>query len=194
MHGQPIIKSHLQLFELQLETWTTYQFPRNKSLRNYGWIPRGANWRKSTTGQKKIISDHHDLYLFLATSVVEVMKLLFVSVDGVWVTWHFIQKQKIPSLRHTKEVLAAYVKASRRTKLHLLPGLITRESELLRQAFRVLYSYGMRTPSSLFWRQVGKYDKRVVTRRLYGRVRYSLALELCEQASQQGFEQLQIGL
>jgi hypothetical protein len=143
---------------------------------------------------KKIISDHHDLYLFLATSVVEVMKLLFVSVDGVWVTWHFIQKQKILWLRHTKEVLAAYVKASPRTKLHLLPGLITRESELLRQALRVLYSYGMRTPSSLFWRQVGKYDKRVVTRRLYGRVRYSLALELCEQDRQQGFEGMQIDL
>ena len=54
---------------------------------------------------KKIISNHHDL--FLATSVVEVMKLPFVSVDGVWVTWHFIQKQKIPSLRHTKEVIGA---------------------------------------------------------------------------------------
>jgi len=91
------------------------------------------------------------LYLFLATSVVEVMKLLFVSVAGVWVTWNFIQKQKIPSLRHTKEVIGAYVKASPRSKLHLLPGLITRESELLRQAFRVLHLYGMRTPSSLFW-------------------------------------------
>jgi len=42
---------------------------------------------------KKIISDHHDLYLFLAASFVEVLTLLFVSVDGVWVTWHFIQKQ-----------------------------------------------------------------------------------------------------
>jgi len=110
------------------------------------------------------------------------------------VTWHFIQKQKIPSLRHTKEVLAAYVKASLRPKLHLLPGLNTRESEPLRQELRVLYSYGMRTPSNLFWRQVGQYDKRIVTRRLYGRVRYSLALELCEQARQQGFERMQIGL
>ena len=52
----------------------------------------------------------------------------------------------------------------------------------------------MRTPSSLFWRQVGQYDKRIVTRRLYGRVRYSLSLELCEQDSQQGFEGMQIGL
>ena len=120
------------------------------------WL--NSTWSKLTE-QKKIISNHHDLYLFLATSVVDVMKLLFVSVDGVWVTWHFIQKQKIPSLRHTKEVLAAYVKASPLSKLHLLPGLITRESELLRQEFRVLYSYGMRTPSRLIVDKLGNMTK-----------------------------------
>jgi hypothetical protein len=87
------------------------------------------------------------------------MKLLFVSVDGVWVTWNVIQKQKILSLRHTKEVIGACVKTSRQSKLHLLPGLITRESELLRQEFRVLNSYGMRTPSSLTVDKIGNMTK-----------------------------------
>lgn len=75
-----------------------------------------------------MITDPPVLYWFPANSVVEVMNVPFASLD---VVWHFIEKVKIPLLRHTNEVIEAYLAASPRWKLHLLLGLITGEVYLL---------------------------------------------------------------
>jgi hypothetical protein len=42
---------------------------------------------------------------------------MFASDDVVWMSWRFIAEEKIPSLRHTNEVLGAYVTSS--TRIHL---------------------------------------------------------------------------
>jgi len=52
---------------------------------------------------KKIITDPPDLYCILEASCIEVMNILFVGVDVVWATWHIIEKEKLPSLRHISE-------------------------------------------------------------------------------------------
>jgi hypothetical protein len=75
-----------------------------------------------------MITGPPDLYWSLAISIIEVMNLLFASVDVVWVTWPFIGKEKFPSLRHTNEVIGAYLTVSPRWKLRLLPGLITKKA------------------------------------------------------------------
>jgi len=62
-----------------------------------------------------MISVPHELYRFLATQGIEVASLMFDS-DVVWASWRFIEK-KIPSLRHTNEVIGDYVTSGAR--LHL---------------------------------------------------------------------------
>ncbi|GFG37031.1 hypothetical protein Cfor_05731 [Coptotermes formosanus] len=65
-----------------------------------------------------MIADPHELYKFLATPVVEVTLQLFANDDVIWVTWRVSEKEKIPSLRHTNEVICAYVTAGARLKLY----------------------------------------------------------------------------
>jgi len=65
--------------------------------------------RKNRT-KSKIISDSHKLHRFLATPGIEVISLMFASDDVVWASWRFIAEM-IPSLRHTNEMIGAYVKA-----------------------------------------------------------------------------------
>jgi hypothetical protein len=48
-------------------------------------------------------------YRVLATPGIEVTSLLFPSDEVVWVTWRFSDKEKIPNIKHTNEVLGAYV-------------------------------------------------------------------------------------
>jgi hypothetical protein len=43
---------------------------------------------------------------------------MFASDDVVWATWRFIAEEKIPSLRHTNEVLVAFVTSSARIHLY----------------------------------------------------------------------------
>jgi hypothetical protein len=40
---------------------------------------------------------------------IEVMCLIFASNDVVWLSWKFAAEEIAPSLRHTKEVIGAYV-------------------------------------------------------------------------------------
>jgi hypothetical protein len=64
-----------------------------------------------------MISDPHELYRFLAAPVIEVANLMFASDDVVWASWRFIE-EKIPSLRHTSNVLGAYVTSGARMSLY----------------------------------------------------------------------------
>jgi len=65
-----------------------------------------------------MISDPCELYRFLATPGMEVTNLMFASDDEVWASWRFIEEQMIPNLRHTNEVIRAYVSAAVRLNIY----------------------------------------------------------------------------
>jgi len=67
----------------------------------------------------KIITEPKELYGFLATPGVEVMNLVFASYDVVWISWKYRAEEDVPRLRHTNEVIGAYVTAGRHTSLSL---------------------------------------------------------------------------
>jgi hypothetical protein len=56
-----------------------------------------------------MISEPNELYRFLATPGIEVASLLFVSDSVVWASWRYMDEEKIPHLKHTNEVIGAYV-------------------------------------------------------------------------------------
>jgi hypothetical protein len=66
----------------------------------------------------KMISEPRELYRFQTTPGIEVTNLRFASDDVVWASWRFIAEEKITSLRHTNEVLGAYVTSSARIHLY----------------------------------------------------------------------------
>jgi hypothetical protein len=78
-------------------------------------------WGKLTERKRvrtKMISEPRELYRFVAKSGIEVTNLMFTSDDVVWASWRFIAEEKIPSFRHTNEVLGAYVTSSARVRLY----------------------------------------------------------------------------
>jgi hypothetical protein len=79
-------------------------------------------WGKLTEGnnrtKSKMISDPHELYRFLATSGIEVLNLVFASSKVVWLSWRFAQYEQVKCLRHTIEVIGAYVTARAHLKLY----------------------------------------------------------------------------
>ena len=64
-----------------------------------------------------MIKDPKELYRFLATSGFEVTNLMFAK-DDVWISWKFTAEERVPSLRHTNEVIGAYVTAGARIHLY----------------------------------------------------------------------------
>ena len=57
----------------------------------------------------KLISDRHELCRFLATPEVEVVNMLFATDSFVWASLRYIAEEKVPSLRHTNQEIAAFV-------------------------------------------------------------------------------------
>jgi len=68
--------------------------------------------------KSKMFSNPHALYRFLATPGNEVANLMFASDDVDWASWRFMAEEEIPSLRHTNEVIGAYVTAGARLHLY----------------------------------------------------------------------------
>ena len=81
----------------------------------------GKLTERNNRTKSKMISDPHELYRFLANPGIEVANLMFASDDVVWASWRFMAEEQIPSLRHTNEVIGAYVTAGAR--LHLYSNL-----------------------------------------------------------------------
>ena len=73
---------------------------------------------RQNRNQTKLISDPHELYRFLATPKVEFVNLLFPSDSVVWASWRYTAEEQVPSLRHTIEVVAAYVACGGRIHLY----------------------------------------------------------------------------
>jgi hypothetical protein len=78
----------------------------------------GKPTERNNRVRTKMISEPRELYRFLAMPGIEVTSLMFASDDVVWASWRFIAEEKIPSLRHTKDVLGAYVTSSARIHLY----------------------------------------------------------------------------
>jgi hypothetical protein len=68
--------------------------------------------------QTKLISDPHELYRFLAAPGVEVVSLLIACDNVVWASWRYTADEQVPSLRHTNEVITAYVACGGRMHLY----------------------------------------------------------------------------
>ena len=54
----------------------------------------------------------------MATPGIEVVHLVFANDEVVWVSWKFTAEERVPSLRHTNEVIGAYVTAGARIHLY----------------------------------------------------------------------------
>jgi hypothetical protein len=81
----------------------------------------GKLTERNNRTESRMVSDPNELYRFLATPGIEVTNLMFASDEVVWLSWRYSDEEKIPNLKHTNEVLGAYVTASARLRLyHLL--------------------------------------------------------------------------
>ena len=69
----------------------------------------------------KIIKDPKDLYGFVSTPDIDVTNLVFSSDDLVWIARKYGAEEQVPSLRHTNEVIGAYITAG--ATMHLYPYL-----------------------------------------------------------------------
>ena len=49
---------------------------------------------------------------------MEVQNVLFATDDVVWISWQYSADELMPSLRHTNEVIGAYVTAGARIHLY----------------------------------------------------------------------------
>ena len=72
---------------------------------------------RSNRTQTKLISEPKELYRFLVTPGIEVQNLLFADDDVVWISWQNSADERVPSLRHTNEVIYDYVTAGGRIHL-----------------------------------------------------------------------------
>ena len=68
-----------------------------------------------------MISDPNELYRFMTTPGIEVTNLMFASDDVVWASWRF-NEEMVSNLRHTNEVIGAYVTAAARLHLYSYLG------------------------------------------------------------------------
>ena len=94
----------------------------NAAKRGLAKLCLNSMWGKLTERndrtKTKMISDPRELCGFLATPGIEVASLVFASDDVVWASWRFVEEKDIPSLRHTNEVIGAYVTAGARLHLY----------------------------------------------------------------------------
>ena len=49
---------------------------------------------------------------------MEVQNALFTSDDVVWISWQYSADERVPSLRHTNEIIGAFVTAGARIHLY----------------------------------------------------------------------------
>jgi len=78
----------------------------------------GKLTERSNRTKTLLISQPAELYRFLVTPGVEVQNVLFASDDVVWISWQYSADERVPSLRHTNEVIGAYVTTGARIHLY----------------------------------------------------------------------------
>jgi hypothetical protein len=94
---------------------------KNPGARSLAKLCLNSFWGKLTEQanrtRTKLISEPRELYKFLTTPGIEVHNLTFAGDRVVWLTWS-MRAEEAPSLKHTNEVLGAYVTAGARLKLY----------------------------------------------------------------------------
>ena len=68
--------------------------------------------------QTAVISKSKDLYSFLVTPGIEVTNLAFQSDDVFLISWKHKTEEHVPNLRHSNEVIGAYITAGDRIHLY----------------------------------------------------------------------------
>ena len=79
---------------------------------------RGKLTERNNRSKTKVITDPHELYRFISTPGIQVANLMFASETVVWASWQFIAQERVPSIKHTYEVIGAYVTAGARIHLY----------------------------------------------------------------------------
>jgi hypothetical protein len=106
---------------------------RNAARRALAKLCLNSMWGKLTERNNrtrtKMMTDPQELYRFLVTPGIEVTSLIFANDQVVWASWKFTEEEKIPSLKHTNEVIGAYVTAGAR--IHLYKYLDTLQERAL---------------------------------------------------------------
>jgi len=69
----------------------------------------GKLTERSDRTQTRVITEPKDLFSFLSTPGIEVTNLAFASDDVVWISWKHSAEESVPNLRHTKDIIGAYV-------------------------------------------------------------------------------------
>ena len=77
----------------------------------------GKLTERNDRSMTKIIKEPKAVYGFLSTPGI-VTNLVIASDDVVWITWKYAAEEQVPSLRHTNEVIGAYVTAGARIHLY----------------------------------------------------------------------------
>jgi len=94
----------------------------NAAKRGLAKLYLNAMWGKLTERndrtQRRVITEPKELYNFLSVPGIEVTNLAFASDDVVWISWKHSAEERVPNLRHTNEVIGAYVTAGARMHLY----------------------------------------------------------------------------
>jgi len=94
----------------------------NAAKRGLSKLCLNSMWGKLTERKNltmtKVITEPKELYGFLATPGIEVVNLVFASDDVFWLSWKCGVEEDVPNLRHTNEVIGAYVTAGARFLLN----------------------------------------------------------------------------
>jgi hypothetical protein len=77
----------------------------------------GKLTERSDRTQTVVIAEPKGLYGFLTIPGIEVLNMAFASDDVVWLSWKYAAEEHVQPLRHTNEVIGAYVTAG--AKIHL---------------------------------------------------------------------------
>jgi len=106
-----------------------------------------------------MITDPQELYRFLATPGIEVTNFLFAGDEVLWVVWGFVEEEEnMPVLRHTKELIGAYLTTGTSQNLHV-PRRIERDVSVLRYRFSNIYTEMWATSSCELRRKAVTYDE-----------------------------------
>jgi len=94
----------------------------NAAKRGLAKLCLNSMWGKlserSDRKQSKVISEPKELYNFLATPGIGVTNLAFASDHVVWISWKYSAEDRVQYLRHTNEVIGAYVTSGARIHLY----------------------------------------------------------------------------
>ena len=129
----------------------------------------GKLTERNNRTKTKMVTEPRELYRFLSTPGIEVSNLMFVSDEAVWVSWSYTAEEKVPTLKHTNEVIGAYVTAGARMHLYKYLDRLG-ERTLYCDTDSLLYRGRGWAPTCRVWRQARGHDKRARRGRIYRRV------------------------